>query len=280
MIREDHGNIKTYLIIRFGVKKMSAINEAYVIKQYKNNHSTYSIAKELGTYPKKIERILKKNGHQLRGKAEAQSLAIKSGRTKHPTKGKKRTDEEKLKISIGTEKRWREMSDEQKEKISEEAKKRWDEISPEKKRSMQESAGRALRLAAVEGSKAEKSLKERLMEEGYDVELHKKDLIEGNFEIDLFLPELNTIIEIDGPQHFIPLFGESKLKETIKFDSIKNGLLIRKGFCVLRVKYMCKHISQSVERRLWEVVSGEIKKIEKKFPPKHKRLIEVEINND
>ena len=37
---------------------MSAINEAYVIKQYKNNHSTYSIAKELGTYPKKIEKSM------------------------------------------------------------------------------------------------------------------------------------------------------------------------------------------------------------------------------
>ena len=61
---------------------MSAIDEAYVIKQYGDSHSTYSIAKELGTYPKKIERILKKNGHKLRGKAEAQSLAIKSGRTK------------------------------------------------------------------------------------------------------------------------------------------------------------------------------------------------------
>ena len=41
---------------------MSGINEEYVIKRYNENHSTYSIAKELGTYPKKIERILKKNG--------------------------------------------------------------------------------------------------------------------------------------------------------------------------------------------------------------------------
>ena len=256
---------------------MSAINEAYVIKQYKNNHSTYSIAKELGTYPKKIERILKKNGHQLRGKAEAQSLAIKSGRTKHPTKGKKRTDEEKLKISIGTEKRWREMSDEQKEKISEDAKKRWEEISPEKKRSMQESAGRALRMAAVEGSKAEKSLKERFVAEGYDVQLHKKDLIEGNFEIDLLLPEMNTIIEVDGPQHFLPLFGEEKLAETIKMDSIKTGRLISKGFCVIRVKYLCRNMSRSVERKLWDLVSKEVEKVQKKFPPKSKRFIELEI---
>ena len=259
---------------------MNTIDEAYVINQYNNNSSTYSIAKELGTYPKKIERILKKNGYELRSKAEAQSLAIQSGRTKHPTKGKERTDEEKLKISVGTEKRWREMPKKQKDKISKDARKRWEKISPEKKRAMQENAGRALRLASIEGSKAEKSLKNNLMKAGYDVVLHKKNLIEGNFEIDLFLPEINTIIEIDGPQHFIPLFGETKLRDTIKFDSIKNGLLVASGYCVIRIKYMCKHISQSVERKLWELVSTEIDKIANKFPPKHKRLIELEINND
>jgi len=259
---------------------MSSINEEYVIKRYSENHSTYSIAKELGTYPKKIERILKKNGYKLRDKAEAQSLAIKSGRTKHPTKGKKRSEEEKLKISVGTEKRWKEMPEKQKEKISKEARKRWENISPEKKRSMQESAGRALRMAAIEGSKAEKSLKNKLSKEGYDVILHKKNLIEGNFEIDLFLPEINTIIEIDGPQHFVPIFGENKLRETIKFDAIKNGLLLKKGYCIIRIKYMCKHISQSVERKLWDLVSVEVAKIQKKFPPRSKRFIELEINND
>ena len=259
---------------------MSGINEEYVIKRYNENHSTYSIAKELGTYPKKIERILKKNGYQLRSKGEAQSLAIKSGRTQHPTKGKKRSDEEKLKISVGAAKRWKEMPEKQKEKISKDAKKRWKEIPPDKKRSMQESAGRALRIAAIEGSKAEKSLKNKLMEHGHDVLLHKKNLIEGKFEIDLFLPEINTIIEIDGPQHFVPIFGEDKLKETIKFDSIKNGLLIQRGYCVIRIKYMCKHLSQSVERKLWNMVSVEVDKIKKRFPPKSKRLIELEINND
>jgi len=259
---------------------MSKIDEEYVIKKYEENHSTYSIAKELGTYPKKIERILKKNGCPLRSKAEAQSLAIKSGRTKHPTQGKKRTNDEKLKISVGAEKRWKEMPKEQKAKISKEAQKRWEKIPPEKKRSMQESAGRALRIAAIEGSKAEKALKGKLSEEGYDVMLHKRNLIEGNFEIDLFLPELNTIIEIDGPQHFVPIFGEKKLKETIKFDSIKNGLLLKKGYCVIRIKYMCKHISQSVERKLWDLVSSEVDKIRKKFPPRSKRFIELEISND
>jgi len=145
---------------------------------------------------------------------------------------------------------------------------------------MMEKAGRALRIAAIEGSKAEKFLQRKLNEMGYDVILHKKDLIEGNFEIDLFLPELNTIIEIDGPQHFLPVFGEKKLQEVIKFDSIKNGLLVSKGFCVVRVRYLCKNMSRAVERKLWDLVSEQVGKIQDKFPTKSKRFIELEIGHE
>ncbi len=105
-----------------------SINEDYVVKQYENNHSTYSIAKELGTYPKKIERILKKKGVERRTRSEAQKAAIETGRTEHPTKGRKRTEEEKVKISEGVYKNWKEMPEQQKEEISKKAKERWDDI--------------------------------------------------------------------------------------------------------------------------------------------------------
>ena len=151
-------------------------------------------------------------------------------------------------------------------------------MNPEKKREMQEKAGRALRLACIEGSKQEKFLKGKLEHSGYEVIMHKKGLIEGNFEIDLLLHELNTIIEVDGPQHFLPLFGEDKLAQTIKMDSIKNGLLVSKGFCVVRVKYLCRNMNKSVERKLWSLVSEAVDKIKDKFPPKSKRFIELEIS--
>lgn len=256
---------------------MKTIDESYVIKKYADGLSTIAIAKELDTYPKKIERILKKNGETLRSRSESQSLAIREGRAKHPTKGTKRTEEDKMKISMGVEKAWQEMPEEAKQQFKESAKDRWEKISPEKKREMQEKAGRALRMACLEGSKQEKFLKEKLQEMGYEVVMHKKGLIEGNFEIDLLLPELNTIIEVDGPQHFLPIFGEDKLANVVKMDSIKNGLLISKGYCVIRIKYLCKHISRSVERRLWDLVSEQVEKVSSSFPPKHKRFIELEI---
>tara|TARA_Y100000385_G_C12935437_1_gene568669 strand:+ start:195 stop:968 length:774 start_codon:yes stop_codon:yes gene_type:complete len=257
---------------------MKNIDEKYVIEKYADGSSTIAIAKELDTYPKKIERILKKNNQKIRTRSESQKLAIKKGRSIHPTEGTTRTEEERLAISKGVEKAWQNMSEEDREMFSKNAKERWDNIPKSKKKEMQEKAGRALRLACLEGSKQEKFLQRKLIEAGYEVKMHVKGLIEGNFEIDLLLPEFNTIIEIDGPQHFLPYFGEDKLAQTIKMDSIKNGLLVSRGFCVIRVKYLCKNMSKAVERRLWDVVSKEVAKVEKQFPPKHKRFIEVEVS--
>jgi len=256
------------------------MNEKDIIERYLNNESTYKIAEDLKTYAKKIERILMKNGIKLRTKSEAQKIALESGRNNHPTKGRKRNEKEKVKISDGVHKKWRSMDDAQLQRIKNGARERWNKMSPEKKRLMQEMAGRALHKTSKENSKIEKSLQRMLTRLGYNVIMHKKNLVEGNFEIDLFLPELNTIIEVDGPQHFIPLFGEEKLQETIKMDSIKNGLLISKGYCVIRIKYMKKSCSLKTQRTICDLVEKHIKNIEAKTPSKNNRLIELEIKNE
>ena len=253
------------------------MNDDYIVKKYQEGFSCAEIAEEFSTYSKKIERVLKKNGVKIRSRAEAMKLALKRGRAEHPTEGKKRDDEAKLAISKGREQAWKDMPEDAKEEFAKGAKERWDNMDPVKKQEMQSKAGAALREACLEGSKAEKFLKKKLEEIGYNVVMHKKGLIQGNFEIDLLLPELNTIIAIDGPQHFLPLFGEDKLAETIKMDSVKNGLLIGKGFCVIRIKYLCKTMNLSVERKLWDAVSKQVEQIEVKFPPKTKRFIELEI---
>ena len=73
---------------------------------------------------------------------------------------------------------------------------------------------------------------------------------------------------------------QKKLQEVIKFDSIKNGLLVSKGFCVVRVRYLCKNMSRAVERKLWDLVSEQVGKIQDKFPAKNKRFIELEIGHE
>ena len=155
------------------------MNAKEIIKQYtKDGLSCGEIAESLGTYSKKIERLLKKNGVELRSKSEAAKNAIKTGRSTPVNKGEPRSEKDKIAISKGVHKAWQNMSDEKREKFSSDAKERWDNMCPLKKREMQEKAGRALRKACIEGSKAEKFLKIKLEENGYDVDMHKKGLIE------------------------------------------------------------------------------------------------------
>jgi len=251
-----------------------------IIDMYvEENMSTRAIADTFSTYPNKIRRALVSSGIELRSKSDAQKEALKSGRHSHPTKGKPRPEEVKDKISISLEKAWSEVSDKERSRRSALAKKQWENMPEQEKIDLRKKASEALFLTIKEGSKPERFLYEKLQQAGHEVFLHKKDMIEGKkYEMDLFLPEISTIIEVDGPQHFEPVFGEKTLREYVKHDIIKNGILIRRGYCVVRIKYLCTTFTRAAGRRLWNLVEPVVHQIENKFPPQNKRLIELEIS--
>jgi very-short-patch-repair endonuclease len=252
-----------------------------ICELYDNGSSIREIAMLYETYPNKISRALKKSGKELRSREEAAKVAVNAGKIKPPMLGKKRTQEEKDNISVKRSQKWKEMPDKDLEDFRQAAKERWDSLSVQDRMDNQRKAGEALRRASVEGSKAEKFLYERLTKEGYDVIIHKTGLIPGQkYEVDLFMPSMLIAIEIDGPQHFLPVYGEENLRRNIKYDSIKNGALLGRGMCVIRVRYMLKHNSQSSNVRLFELVLNTVKQIEAKFPEPQDRFIELEISND
>ena len=130
----------------------------FIIDQYTNhNKSTYEIAQELKTYPNKIRRALNSLGVDLRDKSKAQTVAIQSGRHEHPTKGKKRTEAEKIAISNGMANYWDDMEDTERERRSKLSKKQWQEMSEEEKANLRKLAAEAVRKASKEGSKIENS---------------------------------------------------------------------------------------------------------------------------
>lgn len=252
-----------------------------IVQEYKEGKSIREIADIYSTYPNKISRLIKKTGTDLRSKEEAAKNAFDLGKMQSPMLGKKRTQAEKDNISTKRSKQWKDMSPEHFENFKKQAKDRWDSHTESKKEDMQKKAGAALRKASTEGSKAEKFLHKHLTRLGYDVIMHKVGLIPGEkYEIDFYLPSMMVAIEIDGPQHFLPIFGEKSLSRNIKYDAVKNGALISRGICVLRVKYMIKNSSQKIHRQLANMVVDELIKIEQKFPEPENRLIEVEITNE
>lgn len=247
-----------------------------IIEMYNDdNLSTYEIAKQLDTYPNKIRRTLKKHGIQLKDRSAAQKAALESGRSKHPTEGKERSLEERIKISSSLEKFWDKMEDEERKRRSDTAKKLWANIPEADKEAMRSKGIAAVRAAAKEGSKLEKFFQERLSLAGYRAEAHKMINPTENLEIDLYISSLKTIIEIDGPSHFLPIWGQDRLEKQINADLRKSGTLLNMGYVVIRVKTRGKE-SVAKKEELITSVLDHLKRIEKKTPSRSNRLIEVE----
>ena len=170
------------------------------------------------------------------------------------------------------------MSKEEYEHRCKEAKTRWYSMPEEQRAEITALAIEAVRKAGKEGSKMEKFLLEELTNLGYRVEFHKKDLIPNEkLEIDLYIPALKTIIEIDGPSHFLPIWGEEKLQKQIKADDQKTGLVLSKGFVVLRIKNMLDHVTLAAKNKMITSVVDKLNGINNKFPRKSKRFIEIEL---
>ena len=72
-----------------------------------------------------------------------------------------------------------------------------------------------------------------------------------------------------------PFWGEEKLQKQINADLRKSGVLLSKGYVIIRVKATG---SESVKKKedIINEITQHIKKIEKKFPSRSKRFIEVE----
>ena len=250
--------------------------EQKVIDMYNNdNFSTYEIAKHLETYPNKIRRTLIKHNIPLKNKSEAQKNALESGRSAHPTMGKKRSREERLKISSSLVDYWREMSDKERAKRVKMAKKNWKSMTAQQKENMRSKGIAAIRTAATEGSKLEKFIQSRLEKDGFRVKMHEMIIPSENLEIDLYIPELKTIIEVDGPSHFLPIWGDDKLQKQVNADLRKSGTLLSKGYVVIRVKSLGSE-SLAKKESIIEQVLQKLNSIKGKFPARSKRFIEVE----
>lgn len=254
------------------------MNEERIVSMYNDGKSTYDIAKDNNTYPNKIRRILLKHGVKLKTKSEAQKNALKKGDSHLPTKGKKRTKEERLKISKGLEKRWKNIDKKTYDLYVSRAKKRWDTMTEDEKVNMRTLAIQAIQNAGKEGSKLEKYLKVELEQAGYKVEIHKKNLIQNqNLEIDMYLPGLKTIIEVDGPSHFLPIWGDEKLQKQMKSDEQKTGLILSKGLAIIRIKHLKDCLSLVNKETLRLKILDILASIKQSFPEKSERFIEIEI---
>lgn len=263
-------------------------NRDKILKMYDDGLSSYEMAETLNTYSTKILRALAYLGELIhkdkssfkRDYSEAQKMALQNGRSRHPTEGKSLDKNHKEKIGESRSKAYRGLSDLEKKRISQTSKESWNALGKVKQEEIRALALKAVRDASRDGSKTERHLKNGLTNAGYMVEFHKTNLVSGsNLEVDLFLSEIRTAIEIDGPGHFIPIWGDMKLIKQQVSDTTKQGILINSGYVILRIRQVDKSISLTKMNHLLGLIIEEIKKIQDKFPDKSNRLIEIEVKD-
>ena len=242
----------------------SGLSVAEVAKKYKRSQST-------------VNRLFKKLGVKIRSASEAQKLALSSGRSKNPTAGIGHSTTAKVNMSEKAANRWARITDAEREKFKETARKRWAKLSESEKREMLRLAGVALKRVATEGSEIEQYLEQGLLGLNFMVQKHVKNFMGGQYEIDILLKDEGVAVELDGPHHFLPIFGEERLEKTMKFDAAKNGTLISMGLAIIRVKCLYKNLTEKMKRDTLSLIVDTINKI--KSGEITSKLVEVELTN-
>jgi very-short-patch-repair endonuclease len=246
-------------------------------EDYETGLSMGEIAKKYKRSQTTVHRIFKKMGVHIRSASEAQKLALATGRSKNPTAGVGHSVEAKVAMSDKAANRWARMTDADRDKFKAAAKERWSKLSDFDKKEMLRLAGVALRRVATEGSEIEQYLEGALIKEGFVVLKHVKNFMGGEYEIDLLLKDEGIAIELDGPHHFLPIFGEERLEKTMRFDAAKNGSLIGMGLTIVRVKCMYKNLTEKMKRDTLSLIVESVRKI--RAGEVTSKLVEVELSN-
>lgn len=229
---------------------------------YTDKKQSFSdIAEEYGTYANKIRRDAIRFKISIRDKSAAQKNALTTGKHKHPTKGTQRDESVKSKIGVSVLKSWENLSQDDLEKRKIKSRDQWQNMEEDVKANMLQSANNAVRATSKTGSKLEKYLFKRLLEDGYSVDFHKEQgLLNTKLQIDLFVASINTAIEIDGPSHFLPVWGDTALQRNIKYDNKKQGLILGKGWILIRVK-QTKDFSKTRSELLYQKLKQVVEEI-------------------
>ena len=90
-----------------------------------------------------------------------------------------------------------------------------------------------------------------------------QDLKRGLFRFDFYLTEREVLVEIDGEQHFKPIYGRQNFLKGQEHDRQKNSYCLAKGIQLYRIPY-------------WEIKN--IHKVEDIFVPKF--LVKSKWHND
>lgn len=229
------------------------LEEEFVNKQ----RSTSDIAKELGLFPMQVRRACKKMGFALRDKSAAQSLNLQHNG--HPLEGTTRSEAEKEKISMGIQSHWESLSaadrETKKEEVSQRIKNSWAAKDDDDKKETIKKLNTNKNKASREGSKLERMIIAELEKHGIHAESRATHYVsEEKFEIDIAIYKEGLAIEVDGPTHWDPIYGEENLAKVKEKDGRKDLMLNGLNWKVLRLVDKSNNPTRAVTRRATAII--------------------------
>lgn len=211
---------------------------------FEGGASTYEIAAKFNVNQSHIYRMIKKwnlnnpnNPIKTRDKSEAQKVHIdKHG---HQRVGTSQSEETKVAISN----KMRDFYDsadgkKAKQKIRETREQEWSEKTDQEKADIIQElrVGGRETLVMGQGSKFENFLAEELMLAGFGVEQRNRTAALGMFEVDIALTNEGIAIEVDGPSHFMDIYGVEELAKVQAKDKLKDDQLLSGNWSILRLQ--------------------------------------------
>lgn len=219
---------------------MVDINEEDVRRLYHDEGlSMRKVASALKVPLATLSRFMKKHGISSRDKTQAQKNFLRDH--DHQMTGRNHTEATRRKISRGLGEFWNGLSEEEtialKRKIGSAWKRKWEGMSDAERSAMMEELSNKAKEAQGEGSRLERFIAEELRKRGYTVEERSTNYTAGkSFEVDIALPTERIAIEVDGPTHFMPIYGEDHLAQQQARDARKDELVQSTGYSVLRIR--------------------------------------------
>jgi len=167
------------------------------------------------------------------------------------------------------------LTDEEKEHRSQIGREAWEQKSDEEKALLIAEAQNAVRKSSKEGSKLEHFLLSELTKRNLRVEFHKDHWLQNQkLQVDLYLPDHRAVIEVDGPSHFKPVWGQENLEKNIKADQQKTGLVLGAGLMMIRIR-QDKSLTQRYMRNTLSKLLGLLEKVKEHYPEENKRYFEI-----
>ncbi len=219
---------------------MAEINEQEVRRLYLDEGlSMRRVADTVSAPLATLSRFMKKHGITARDKAQAQKNYLREH--DHQMKGRKHTAETKKQISVSLGEFWDGLSDEEREAFKRQIgsgwKRKWAAMSYQERKLTMETLSSQAKASQGKGSRLERFIAEELRNRGYFVEERSTGYTTGkDFEVDLALPTEMIAIEVDGPTHFLPIYGEDHLDNQQERDARKDDMINATGYNVLRVR--------------------------------------------